>query len=132
MLLLLNNAGDSISLDYKNRLFTISEPRLHTITLAHPHFMIALFRSERESFHDDLIQKYLVFAPEPRPFFINQIRAAPSPNYTLASMFLFIKLIHKTKRQYCFSPEALAYFDFEFDKYSQYIRDYSSADEFIR
>lgn len=133
LLVCLNNATETIQYEMAgNVIHTTRDPRFHLIGLVHPPLIVQYLLAERDNSNDELMHRYLIFAPQPKCIVSSQIRGTPTPKLSLASLFLFIKLLHKVKRTYSLSREALAYFDQIFDKYSQYIRALSPTDDLIR
>ncbi len=71
---------------------------------------------------DGFTHRWLVAAPDAADISADKIISAQTPPISLASLFMFIALMHEIPREYSFDNKALDLIKDDFDRHRVYIR----------
>ena len=100
--------------------------------LGHPIFFVKTLFNERYTYDDGLFLRILMLCPMPPKISAESIRSAPPSLMPFHAIFLFVQLLHKTKRTYTYTEEAQEYFDNIFNQLQNWITMANEFDPFLR
>jgi hypothetical protein len=96
----------------------INDPRYNLIATCQTALIKKLCVQYREQKIDTTLSRMLISAPPAPMCSAQEIReASKEDNVEISAIFFFIDKMHKIKRTYTFSEEALEIFEIYFDKY---------------
>ena len=125
-------AMDSIKRDLKCSRTVILNPRFHMSLMEHPVRVIDCLFGNRIGYDDGFYHTILMISPKPPKITSEITRSAPPSLMPFHAIFLFVQLLHKTKRTYTYTEEAQEYFDNIFNQLQNWITMANEFDPFLR